>query len=153
MSNIYFVKCGEHIKIGVAAHVGKRVGTLQGGSAQPMELIAAVKGSTHDERALHKRLSAFRARGEWFRDCEEVRSVMAGFVERGDIADALPTTIPSENFGRAWKAIFPRKAAEELAARVGCSVRSASYQLSGEHDPSAQSILALIDAVTPKRKK
>lgn len=56
-------------------------------------------------------------------------------------------------FGRAWKALFPFKASEELALRAGMSKRAADYQLSGEHDPSAQSILALIEAVTPRRKK
>lgn len=59
----------------------------------------------------------------------------------------------ANNFGKAWRALFPFKSSEELAMRAGMSKRAADYQLSGEHDPSAQSILALIDAVTPKRKK
>lgn len=59
----------------------------------------------------------------------------------------------ANNFGKAWKALFPFKASEELAFRAGMSKRAADYQISGEHDPSAQSILALIEAVTPNRKK
>lgn len=50
----------------------------------------------------------------------------------------------SGNFGLAWKGIFKIKAAEELAARAGCSVRAAAYELSGEREPSAKSIAALI---------
>lgn len=50
----------------------------------------------------------------------------------------------SGNFGRAWKGIYPFKAAEELASRAGCSVRAAAYELSGERKPSAKSIAALI---------
>lgn len=50
----------------------------------------------------------------------------------------------SGNFGKAWKGIFRLKAAEELAARAGCSVRAAAYELSGERDPSAKSIAALV---------
>lgn len=50
----------------------------------------------------------------------------------------------SGNFGRAWKGIFPFKAAEELAARTGCSVRAAAYELSGERKPSAKSIGAFL---------
>lgn len=50
----------------------------------------------------------------------------------------------SGNFGRAWKGIFKIKAAEELAARAGCSVRAAAYELSGEREPSGKSIAALI---------
>jgi len=49
------------------------------------------------------------------------------------------------NFGRAWKGIFPQKAAEELAYLTGCSVRTASYQLSGEHAPSGKSLAVLVN--------
>ena len=62
-------------------------------------------------------------------------------------------TCCSGNFGKAWKGIFTLKAAEELAAATGHSIRAAGYQLSGECEPSAQSVLALIEAVTPKKKK
>lgn len=60
--------------------------------------------------------------------------------------------ICSSPFGAAWKGIFPIKSAEELAARTGHSVRTAAYQLSGEHPPSDLSILALIQTVVPRRK-
>lgn len=60
--------------------------------------------------------------------------------------------ICSSNFGRAWKGIFPQKPAEELAARVGCTVRTAAYELSGEHHPSAQSIAVLIGLCVPPWK-
>lgn len=58
----------------------------------------------------------------------------------------------SPMFGKACRAIWPLKTAEELASRVGCSVRTASYELSGERHPSAQSLMALMEAVTPKYK-
>ena len=58
----------------------------------------------------------------------------------------------SGNFGKAWKGLFPHKSAEELAALVGCSVRTAAYEISGERDPSAQSVAVLVDLVVPKRK-
>ena len=48
------------------------------------------------------------------------------------------------NFGRAWKGIFPHKAAEELASRTGKAVRTAAYEISGEREPSAKSLAALI---------
>jgi hypothetical protein len=60
--------------------------------------------------------------------------------------------ICSSPFGAAWKGVFPIKSAEELAARTGHSVRTAAYQLSGEHPPSDLSILALIQAVVPRRR-
>jgi len=54
-------------------------------------------------------------------------------------------------FGVACKALWPVKTAETLAAIVGCSVRAAAYEISGEREPSALSILAVITEITPKR--
>lgn len=55
-------------------------------------------------------------------------------------------------FGIVCKALWPAKTAEKLAALAGCGVRAAAYEISGERDPSAQSMLAVMDAITPKRK-
>ena len=53
-------------------------------------------------------------------------------------------------FGRACKGIWPVKTAEELASRVGCAVRTAAYELSGEREPSARSIAVLIVEITKR---
>lgn len=47
-------------------------------------------------------------------------------------------------FGRVCKAIWPVKTAENLAAQVGCAVRTAAYEISGEREPSARSLTAVI---------
>lgn len=52
--------------------------------------------------------------------------------------------ICSNRFGIAWKALFPIKAAEELAARTDVSVRTAASQLSGEFPLSGRSLAAII---------
>ncbi|HEX5424877.1 MAG TPA: hypothetical protein VFW94_15120 [Candidatus Acidoferrales bacterium] len=57
-------------------------------------------------------------------------------------------TLCSPAFGRVCKALWPRKTAENLAAQVGCSIRAAAYQISGEHEPSAKSIAAIVIAIT-----
>lgn len=59
--------------------------------------------------------------------------------------------ICSGRFGVAWKALHPVKSAEALAARTGHSVRTAAYQLSGEHAPSDRAILALIEDVVTRQ--
>lgn len=56
----------------------------------------------------------------------------------------------SSPFARAWKGVFPYKAAEELAARTGRSVRAAGYVLSGEQEPSGLDIAALNVAITKR---
>lgn len=55
-------------------------------------------------------------------------------------------------FGEVCKVIWPGKTAEKLAAIVGCGVRTIDYELSGQRHPSAQSIQAVINAITPKYK-
>lgn len=54
-------------------------------------------------------------------------------------------------FGKVCKVIWPFKTAEELAARTGCSVRAAAYELSGEREPSVHSLQAVINAIIPQR--
>lgn len=73
----------------------------------------------------------------------------AAKIERSIVQGAAAFCSPA--FGRACKGLWPVKTAEELAARVGCSVRAAAYQISGEHDPSARSIQALVNEMLPKR--
>jgi len=58
----------------------------------------------------------------------------------------------SSNFGKVCKALWPHKTAEELAFRVGCTVRTAGYEISGERHPSAQSIQTIINEIVPKWK-
>lgn len=57
----------------------------------------------------------------------------------------------SPMFGRAWKGMYPHKTAEELASRVGCSVRAAAYELSGEREPSARSLAVTFNLFAPER--
>lgn len=55
-------------------------------------------------------------------------------------------------FGRVCKAIWPVKTAECLAAEVGCSVRAAAYEISGDREPSAESLMVVMRAMVPKRR-
>lgn len=54
----------------------------------------------------------------------------------------------SSPFGRACKGIWPHKAAERLAAHVGCAVRTAAYEISGDREPSGRSLAVLTDIFT-----
>jgi hypothetical protein len=79
----------------------------------------------------------------------EDRLAEASSIQRNIVQGAA--TICSPNFAKVCKAIWPHKTAEELAAITGCSVRTASYEIS-EDRPSAQSVAAIVAAITPKRK-
>ena len=72
------------------------------------------------------------------RSIYEERIAEARQIERNIVQKTA--RICSGNFGKCWKALFPIKAAEELAARRKCSVRTAAYEISGEHRVSAESL-------------
>ena len=79
------------------------------------------------------------------RRIEEARKIERAIVQ-GD------ARLCSQVFGKVCKAIWPIKTAEQLAALTGCAVRTAAYEISGEREPSALSILVVIDAMVPRRK-
>lgn len=55
--------------------------------------------------------------------------------------------ICSNNFAKHCKIIWPTKTAEHLALAIGCSVRAAAYQLSGEHPPTDKTMLVIINKI------
>lgn len=73
---VYFLRGGDHVKIGHSRDVEKRRAELQTGNPYQLELLAQVPGSPVDERALHKRFAAERVAGEWFRITPELEQVI-----------------------------------------------------------------------------
>lgn len=61
---VYFVRSGDHVKIGTTLHINKRFGEIQ---APNTELLATEPGYLHRESLLHSKFAKFRANGEWFR--------------------------------------------------------------------------------------
>jgi hypothetical protein len=72
----------------------------------------------------------------------EERAAEAREIERAIVQGTA--RLCSSPFGRACKGLWPIKTAEELAFRVGCSVRAAAYEISGEREPSGRSIAAVV---------
>lgn len=77
------------------------------------------------------------------------------YEERRAVATQIERTIVqgdarlcSPIFGRVCKAIWPFKTAENLATAVGCSIRAAAYEISGEREASARSISVVVDLIT-----
>lgn len=142
---VYFAECGGQIKIGSSGNVPARMRQLSSTAAAPISLIGAIRGDLRREMAIHKTLTQHRIKGEWYRDCPEVRATIQNCFNNFDAADPRPAK--SEMFGRVCKVIWPTKTAEGLAAEVGCSVRAAAYQISGERPPSDKSMLVLINKI------
>ena len=69
---VYFISdCSNHIKIGVADDIRKRLLALQTGNAEELNLVFAFKVDTKNaalrlEKELHSLFKQHRVSGEWF---------------------------------------------------------------------------------------
>lgn len=86
---VYAAERDGRIKIGIAVDVPARMYTL--GAA----LLAAIPGNYRDEQALHRRFTHLRIQGEWYTDCEELRSWISTLPSYG----ALPSVGRSGVYG------------------------------------------------------
>lgn len=83
---VYFITDGEAIKIGKANNPKSRLSGLQTSHYKPLRVLATMPGGEELERELHRAFDAFRIRGEWFKDCREIRA----FIKRNaDTGQAL----------------------------------------------------------------
>lgn len=64
---IYFVRCGNRVKIGFASHIHRRICQLRVASAEPLDLIGTIPGNRYIEEFLHWQFRDARESGEWFR--------------------------------------------------------------------------------------
>lgn len=85
---IYFIQKGESgsIKIGYTrsderSSIDSRLRTLQVGSDEPLNLLAAVPGGPALERKLHSAFASGRLTGEWFRPSRELLRVIYVYQE------------------------------------------------------------------------
>lgn len=77
-TGVYFIQCGEFVKIGYAADVDERFNFLAVANPQPLTLLHLLP---HDlpllakatEVVLHARFASSRHRGEWFRLYPDIR--------------------------------------------------------------------------------
>lgn len=64
---VYFIACGEFVKIGQSQSPRDRVAALRTGTPHDLKLLKVIKAGMRTERALHGALKAFHHRFEWFR--------------------------------------------------------------------------------------
>jgi Meiotically up-regulated gene 113 len=63
---IYFIKCGEFVKIGRSSNPQIRLTDMQIETPYDLELVGLLDGNGSEEKRLHSAFSQFRKRGEWF---------------------------------------------------------------------------------------
>jgi hypothetical protein len=64
---VYFMLCGNRVKIGVATKVNGRLSAIQTHNPDKIELLTCLPGDEALESKLHSRFAKLHIRGEWFR--------------------------------------------------------------------------------------
>lgn len=81
-SKIYFIQCGQCIKIGVSSDWKSRISSLNTGSASPLKLLALVPRKRKQEQELHRQFAHLRIRHEWFRAADELLKYIEGIQDQ-----------------------------------------------------------------------
>jgi len=156
---LYFFSVPGRIKIGITKNIQQRLADVGAHLEFEPSVLGFIRADLKFERHVHEILSKHRIRNEWFSDCAEVREAMnkvlagdlLGFQRAAKKPDTnfSPSELADNLFGRVCKTIWPFKTAEHLAAATGRAVRTAAYEVSGEREPSAQALVAVMNAMTP----
>lgn len=64
--DLYWILCGDYVKIGRTSNFKKRFRTMQVNNPYPLELIELIEDAGHLEHELHEKFKEFHHRGEWF---------------------------------------------------------------------------------------
>jgi Meiotically Up-regulated Gene 113 (MUG113) protein len=90
-TEIYFIECGDFIKIGHSTRLGLRLSGIGVDNPHPVVLLHEARGTIRDEKMLHEHFAHLRHRGEWFRRDAE----LLAFIEKLKAAHraALPPEV------------------------------------------------------------
>ena len=77
VSGVYFVRCGDLVKIGTSNDVYQRMSSIRTMTPLPLELLAIGAGSRAEEADLHARFAHLRQHGEWFTAAPELLAFIA----------------------------------------------------------------------------
>lgn len=69
---LYFIACGDAVKIGISDNPEARLKELQTGAPARMRIIAKFEQRGQDEATLHNQLAHLHLYGEWFRHTSEI---------------------------------------------------------------------------------
>lgn len=69
---VYFVACGDFVKIGWSRDWQARIHGLRTSNPNPIEVLLVVTGTRQDECELHCRFQLCRVHGEWYRPTQEM---------------------------------------------------------------------------------
>lgn len=79
---VYFLRCGDFVKIGYSSNLDKRVSAIQVGAPLPLAKLGVIRADTpmearQLEELWHWRFGALHVHGEWFRAEGELLDVIS----------------------------------------------------------------------------
>lgn len=75
---VYFMRCGEKVKIGISFDPERRREELQRMNADELTIIHTEPGGKEREKELHLKFEDFRSHGEWFEYCDKIEEYIGG---------------------------------------------------------------------------
>lgn len=69
--HLYFIRCGEYVKIGRADNINSRMSQLKSMNPYPLELIKVLENEGYREKEFHEKYEKYHHQGEWY-GCEVV---------------------------------------------------------------------------------
>ena len=146
-NRLYFIAAPGRIKIGITVDVKRRLSEIGKHLVEDIELLGHVAGSYGFEKHLHALLAQHALGREWFKDCDEVRSLMTkvlsgevvGFVPKQNlletfVAQELTFERWLERFNKFAKMVFPDSTTEQLSDFLECSPEQTRRYLLGEDE-------------------
>jgi hypothetical protein len=151
---VYFISAPGRIKVGHTRKPEERLAQLRAVDMEPLTTIAVIDGSRKLERAIHDRIRPYAIRGEWFRDCSEVREAIndaiAGLFsideEPSPAVDPLPSdhspsvSIDEQTVNAAVRRCY--SLSDEVLVRIALSPRADISGIVAEMTDIATRIIA-----------
>lgn len=153
MSVVYFAAQGGRIKIGTTTQDPRnRLAQLNCSLPERLELIGCIVGDWRREHELHRAFRAFNLRGEWFRDCEELRAeidlLLKQFRAPPYKRPPIERKLDPQAFGRVLRLMWPNDAVKQLHAFTGEPEDECIAWLTGNRRPRRILRHALSNVVT-----
>lgn len=119
---VYFIQADEAIKIGYSISPEMRLGELQVGSHQTLEIIGLMEGTVKTEHEIHEKFDHLRIRGEWFQGTTELLEFIDSVAIRVELPPAPAPPLSAEAQSTIDGLAKTRSAnGHETAVGHGCS--------------------------------
>lgn len=111
-TKVYFIVGPGRIKIGYTSQPERRLNDLRNSDMEQLSLIGSIDGGRALEKKIHALVSYYQIKGEWFRDCPEVRGVIDRAMRGEFMVEEKPSR--AEVAAPSWRSLE-----DEIVATMG----------------------------------